>query len=147
MPKDFRVGSRMLLKKRGFMMIAVLTLARGIGATSAVFSLIEWVLLSGHESCFERAHLAARKELASADLRLWWNGASTDHGKNHPTTLMAVFTAERNHLDGQILAQSEYPPWTQWNPSNWNKGFGMESNLARTGRIHLHRAILQHGIR
>ena len=46
MLKDFRFGARMLLKQPAFTIVAVLMLALGIGATSAVFSLIEGVLLS-----------------------------------------------------------------------------------------------------
>jgi putative ABC transport system permease protein len=46
MVRDLRFGARMLLKQPGFSILAVITLALGIGATSAVFSLIEGVLLS-----------------------------------------------------------------------------------------------------
>jgi len=58
MLQDVRFGLRLLARRPGFVAVAVITLALGIGAPAAVFSLIDGVLLTRPPYEDHTGHLA-----------------------------------------------------------------------------------------
>src|SRR5690349_13722415 len=99
---DLRFGLRQLLKYPGFTVVAVLTLALGIGANTAIFTVAYGVLL-------KPLPLPQSDRLVS----LWERGPSGKFDK--------VPASAQNYLDWKAGAKS-FAAMTAWMPSSVNVG-------------------------
>jgi len=136
---DLRYAARELRKRPGFTLTAVLSLALGIGATSAVFSVIYAVLIdpfpypgsdrivelrlvdkSGSDrfagtSGQQAAQLRQAKSVEDVTLMDWWNLTTTDGDLPEDVQAMYIDPNAPNHwgiraLMGRWLIPSDAPP-------------------------------------
>src|SRR6266542_279248 len=101
--QDLRYGARMLLKKPGFTLIAVFTLALGIGANTAIFSVVNAVLLRPLPypeperlmmiNATDLARAATNMGINLPDFREWRAG-------NRSFEAMAAFSVENYNISG-----------------------------------------------
>lgn len=108
--RDLRHGSRMLRRSPGFTAVAVLTLSLGIGATTAIFSVVKSVLLDP---------MPYNEPDRIVALQTWWTKrarASNISGGDYPDLIgkSSPFAAASRYMGGELPvrtgAQSEFVP-------------------------------------
>src|SRR5262245_26346434 len=95
--QDLRYGARTLMKQPGFTLLAVLTLALGIGSTTTIFSAIYNILLDPFP--YTDAHRIV-------NIRIHDTSSSRPGGRSFFQTLEFLDYREQNHVFEEVLGSS-----------------------------------------
>src|SRR5215218_6176026 len=130
--QDLRYGARILLKQPGFTLVAVVTLAIGIGANTAIFSLVNSILL--RPLPFREPDRIVRLIQASPKLGLaTWGVSQADFAayreQNRTLESVALYTNTATNLTG--AGEPERLPMTNVT-ADFFKLFGVNPLLGRT---------------
>ena len=122
MIQDLRYGLRMLLKNPGFTLIAILTLALGIGANTAIFSVVNAVLLQPlpYTKADELAFIYLRTDRDPPDSGFPFSPAAYLNLKSHNTVFTDVAALSNKGWPANLTGAGE-PERLQ--------GFEISSNL------------------
>jgi len=131
--RDVRYGVRLLAKKPGFTAVAVLTLALGIGANTAIFSVVYGTLLEPLPyrdpeqlvMIWSKPKPDSRNGVAAGDF-VDWREQSTVFQGMHAWTGRGVSMAVGNDRPEQISAAAVTPAWIN--------NFGLQLQLGRDFR-------------
>jgi putative ABC transport system permease protein len=122
--QDIRFGVRMLLKNRGFTAVAVLSLALGIGANTAIFQLVNAVRLKA---------LPVRNAEQLANIRLTdMNAARGNKPSPYASVTNPIWEQIRDHQEGfsGVLAWSRNDfNLAQGGEVRWAKGLWVSGNF------------------
>jgi putative ABC transport system permease protein len=130
--QDLRYGARIMLKQPAFTLVAVITLALGIGANTAIFSLVNSILL--RPLPFRDPDRVVRLIQASPKLGLdTWGVSQANYAayrdQNHSFETVALYNSTGINLTG--VGEPERLPITNVT-SDFFKVFGVSPLLGRT---------------
>lgn len=91
--QDLRYGVRMLLKQPGFTVVAVIALALGIGANTAIFSVVNAILLRPLDYKDSERLVQINHNYPKLDLKASVSGAGYSHYRDHCDAFEAIGAA------------------------------------------------------
>jgi putative ABC transport system permease protein len=129
--KDLRFAFRSLLKRPGFMAVAVITLALGIGGSTAIFTVVDAALLRGlpYKQPDRLVHLWEKTPQDAFSKREFSYPDYQDYQKNNVFEGLAAYTGGRVLLSGYGETESVGGPRVS---ANFFSVLGVDPILGRT---------------
>ena len=129
--QDLRYGLRILVNKPGFTIIAVFTLALGIGANTAIFTVVDSALLRGlpYRSPEDLYHLFEKTPQAEFSQREFSYPDYQDYQQNQVFSALAAYTGGGGIITGSGEPERVFAPSAS---ANFFSTLGVDPILGRT---------------
>ena len=129
--QDLRYGFRILVKKPGFTIVAIFTLALGIGANTAIFTVVDSALLRGlpYRSPEDLYHLFEKTPQAEFSQREFSYPDYQDYQQNQVFSALAAYTGGGGIITGSGEPERVFAPSAS---ANFFSTLGVDPILGRT---------------